>query len=338
MISPGSKLREFDFHSRTNIGLLLCIGGFEDRSVAFVERLRKDFCSVENSLILKYRGQIEENEPNYQLLRRRLKTIIGKRPESASVDAAIPIASLGKLEDKIQHIASRLSSRTVLVDISGMTHLVALGTIHSCISSGLHTSVVYTEAKSYFPQRREQEKLVRAWREKKYDIAVKYLQSAGLKAVHIIPVFAGNFRPGRQTCLMVFVGHEPNRIESLVDDYAPGVLIVFYGRSPHKEFQWRTTLSKQLHDELFSQWYVRETDISTLEVDDILLKLENEFQVVKEKYDVAIAPQCSKMQALASYLFWRRHPEVQLIFTSPVSFNPKRYSRGARRTFLYEIA
>jgi len=332
------RLKQFDFLAETRAGAIVCTGGFEDRSVAFVAKLRKARCSVEKSMLLQYEGQIEENEPNNRFLKRRLKTIIGKEPQLVSINADKPIGSLGRITRKIEDLLSRLSDRTVFVDVSGMTHLLAIGTIHACVSSGLRTFVVYTEAKSYFPQKRDQQKLIRAWKDEKYDIAVQYLQSAGLKAVQIIPAFAGNFRPGRQTCLMVFVGFEPNRIETLVDDYAPGVLIVFYGRSPHKEFRWRTRLSRELHNELFSQWYVRQTEISTLEVEDILRKLEREFQVVKEQFDVAIAPQCSKLQALASYLFWRRHPEVQLIFTSPVSFNPKRYSRGARRTFVYEIS
>jgi len=77
--------------------------------------------------------------------------------------------------------------------------------------------------------------------------------------------------------------------------------------------------------------------VSTLRVTEVLDTLEKEFRTIRDQYDVAIASQCSKMQAVATYLFWRRHPEVQLVFTSPVSFNPKRYSRGVGRTFVYEI-
>jgi hypothetical protein len=230
-----------------------------------------------------------------------------------------------------------MSSRTVLIDISGMTHLWALGAIHACLSCGLSVAVIYTEARSYFPPKQELQKIVRSWEQREYDIVSQYLQSAGLKTVHIVPEFGGNFRPGRKNCLAVFVGYEPNRIRGLVEQYAPGALIVLYGRSPHEKLLWRTQLSKDLHKELFSGWYVREAEISTFLVSEILSKLEDEFQILQEEYDLAIAPQCSKMQAIASYIFWRKHPEVQLLFTSPVRFNPDRYSSGVGGTFIYDI-
>ena len=163
------------------------------------------------------------------------------------------------------------------------------------------------------------------------------MQSTALKAIHILPEFGGNYRPGHKTCLIVFAGHEPNRIEGLVDDYAPARLIVLYGRSPHQEFQWRTRLSKDLHTDLFSKWHLREIEISTLRLDETLATLEAEFQVIREHYDVAITPMGSKMQALAVYIFWRRHPEIQLVFTTPIKFNPHRYSHQSRRTFIYKI-
>jgi len=333
----NNKVREFDFSSHIAVGLFVGAGGFENRAVSFVKRLRKSRLKVEESLLLQYDSQREDNEPNLNRLRLRLMEIVGREPQKVSIHADKPIKSSGEIKRRVEEIAASIIERTAIVDISGMTHLWALSAIHACLSCGFQTSVVCTEAKGYFPPKGDQRKVVRAWRDHQYDIAAKYLQSAGLKAVHILPEFGGNFRPGRPTCLVVFVGYEPNRVEGLVDAYAPGALIVLYGKSPHRHLHWRTKLSKDLHKALFSQWYVRETEISTLEVNEILGELEEEFEVIQEQYDIAIAPQCSKMQALASYLFWRRHPEVQLVFTSPVRFNPDRYSHGAKKTFIYEI-
>jgi len=312
-------------------------GGFEDRAVAFAKRLLPSRTSIGACLLLHYQSQLKENEPNFLYLSRQLRAISGREPVPVSVHADTPVQSYARIRTAIHEIASTAGERTALIDISGMTHLWALGIIDACVCSGFRSTVVYTEARSYFPLKRDRHRLVRAWRNHDFETASKYLQSAALKAVHIPPQFGGNFHPGWPTCLMVFVGYEPNRTQGLVDDYAPGALIVLYGRSPHNSLRWRTQLSKDLHVELFSQWRVRETEISTLEVDDVIRKLEQEFQCIREQYDVAIAPQCSKMQGLASYLFWRKHPEVQLLFTSPVRFNPKCYSKGAGRTFLCEV-
>ena len=82
---------------------------------------------------------------------------------------------------------------------------------------------------------------------------------------------------------------------------------------------------------------MREDVCSTLSPEEALAKLEEISSVVSGKYDIAVAPHCSKMQGVAAYLFWRRHPETQLIFTSPVSFAPRHYSTGERDVYVYRL-
>ncbi len=332
-----STLEEFNYADQTVAGLLVCAGGFEDRSIAFAKKLNRARCEIERALVLQYQSQPEDNEANFGRLMSRLERLVKSQPESIAVDANTPIQSSLRIKARIEQVAQTMEDRGAIIDISGMTNLWAIDSIHACVSCGLQTSVVYTEARWYYPPKWQHQRVVRAWIDKKYEIAAKYLQSSGLGASHILPEFGGNFLPGRQTCLIVFAGYEPNRVEGLVDDYAPGALIVLYGKSPHPELQWRTQLSKDLHRELFSRWRVREGEISTLLVDDIVATLEDEFKIITGQYDVAIVPHCSKMQAVASYIFWRRHPEVQLLFTSPVRFNPDHYSRGSNRTVVYKI-
>lgn len=327
----------FNYGETFRTGLLICAGGFETRSLTFAKRLEKH-CEVEKVLILRYESQREDNEPNFIKLYALIEEKTGKVPEVIPVDANYPILSCVNVKARIESLTAQLTDRRAFIDISGMTHLWALYVIHACLTYGLKSYVIYTEARWYYPPKNEQKKILSTWKNRQYDLAAEYLQSAGLKAIQILPEFGGNFRPGKQACLMIFVGYEPNRIEGLVDSYAPGALVILYGKSPRKELWWRTQFSKELHQELFSKWYIRETEISTLEVATALTKLEDEFKIIKDKYDVAIAPQCSKMQGLASYLFWKRHPEIQLVFTSPVTFNPIRYSRSTGKTFIYKIA
>jgi hypothetical protein len=88
---------------------------------------------------------------------------------------------------------------------------------------------------------------------------------------------------------------------------------------------------------MFAAWPHREALCSTLSPLKALETLEGIFRVVSAEYDVAVAPHCSKMQGIAAYLFWRRHPEVQLLFTSPARFNPKQYSRGERDVYIFNL-
>lgn len=327
------KPKEFDFAKGFSTDLLVCAGGFEDRAQTFVTRLNSEKTSIGDAIILRYESQRSDNEKGYGSLRVRLDELTSGRVVSVPVHADTPVNSLTEVRRKVAVRAEDGGARSITVDISGMTHLWALGTIDAGLMSGLDVQVIYTEAASYFPLKKDRTQLLEAWRGQQFDVAMKLLQSAALKSVHILPEFGGNFRPGRPVCLVLFVGYEPNRIVGLVDEYAPGAVVVVYGESPHSSLAWRTELSRQLHEDVFSSWKVREIETSTFDVERIRRTLESEFENVADQYDVAIAPQCSKMQALASYLFSREHPEVQLVFTSPVRFNPTRYSKGARRTF-----
>lgn len=332
-----SKLRRFTFDEPIFAGLFIAAGGFEDRCLTFSKKIRKPLCFFRNALLMRYSHRTTANLPNTKKLADNLTRIIDRKPTFVTINPDRPILSFMKASKVIEKFALTAENRSVWIDISSMTHFMALSTIDICLNCGLRTNVVYTEANSYFPSKKHAALLAKAWKTRDYELAAKFLQSAGLKGIEIGPKFSGNFRSGAQTCLVIFTGFEPNRVQGLVDLYAPGAIVVYYGESPHAEMAWRTGLSKSLHEDTFSQWRTRCKETSTLEVDEIVRDLEREFAMIRGKFDVAIAPQGSKMQALASYMFWRRHPEVQLIFTSPVRFNPKVYSKGSGNTYVYEI-
>jgi hypothetical protein len=329
----------FSFAQSKDVGLVVAAGGFEKRATAFLARVRRGKVRAEAGILLRYETQRLDNEPNFLLNRDFLQTLMPKGifVQVAQVSADSPIQSCSEIKAKIDQVAAGLKNRCALVDISGMTHLWALSAIHECISAGLRTEVIYTEARSYYPLRPEWRKLRKALASKDDEAVYQSLQSASLKAVHILSEFAGNFRPGRLTCLVIFAGYEPNRVQGLVDDYSPGRLVVLFGRPPRPNLQWRMELSKDLHREFLQTWYKREAEVSTGDVASILDTLEQEYSVIGEHFDLAVAPHCSKMQGVASYLFWRRHPEVQLVFTSPVKFHRDRYSEGQGKTYVLTI-
>lgn len=338
MENRRENVNTFDFRQPTEASVLICCGGFEVRSLAFARRLRKGLCRFQAVVILRYQNQKADNDANYQRLSRRLEYLIGRLPLMIDVDMDKPQETFIAVRNGVRNVLSEYSGK-VIVDISGMTHLLAIGSLDASITSGCETKVVYTEAKTYYPLKGEVPIVLQAWKERNYKEADKYLQSMALKSVDIVPEFQGNLRPGRKICLLIFAGYEPNRLEGLVEDYAPSALIVLYGKSPHtKTLGWRTNFSKRLHADVFQGWPKREVVTDTIRLHKILADLESEFNNVRQAYDVAITPHCSKMQGVATYLFWRKHPEVQIVFTSPVRFNPKRYSSGSGHTFHFNLA
>ena len=330
-------IREYNFEEKVKAGIIIVAGGFEDRALTFANKLKKKNNFVENVIIIQYKSQYGDNKNNFDKLFYRMKYLTDKEPIIAEVSAETPVKSSNNIREIVSNVSSNTQNKIAYIDISGMTHLWSISAMDSCVGKGFITNIIYTEAKWYYPKKRELKQLLTAWNGQDYNKAAEYLQSAALKSIHILPQFGGDIRPSRQNCLIIFAGYEPNRIQGLVDSYAPGAIIVYYGQSPHNELQWRTELSAELHKELFSQFKKREEKITTFKVDKIVKSIEKVYYIINNKYDIAIAPQCSKMQAVGVYEFWRKHPEVQLVFTTPVRFNPNRYSRYSRETFIYKI-
>lgn len=329
------ELKSYNFSADSSAGMLICCGGFENRATTFVRKISRKYFRFQKALLLHYESQRADNQANFSFLSERISELSGHQPDVVKVDSRDPNKSFNSIAQPVMEEARKLKHGKAVIDISGMSQMLAVATIHACYLARLEVTIVYTEARSYFPTKSEGERIARAWEKQDYLTAARYLQSQGLKSISILPEFAGNIRPRKPMCLIIFIGYEPNRIQGLVQYYSPDRVVAIYGRSPHEKFLWRGKFSHRIHRQVFEEYPIREIEASTLKIGDVLESLEREFDVIKEEFDVAIAPQCSKLQAVSSYLFWRQHPEVQLVFTTPVRFNPNHYSRGAGVTLEY---
>lgn len=328
---------EFDFASKVSYGIFIAAGGFEKRILTFIRRVNSSKFSIEQAILLRYVTQQKDNEPNFS----RLVAQVAKftdNIEIIDVDVNLPDKFLKELVEKVHFVSTSLNSHSAVIDISGMAHVLICACLRAVDINQLQTLVVYTEAEDYYPRELEWNIVIDAVKNRNFKIMAKYLQTAGLKDIQIQTDFKGNTRPGCKSCLFVMAGYEPNRVQGLVDDYAPNAIVVFYGKSPYERLYGRQDLSIALHENVFDGWRYRTiSDLSTLEVEEILKTLEKEYETLRQEYDVAIASQCSKMQTVASYLFWKRHPEIQLVFTTAVRIDIKRYSRGEGRTFQFSL-
>jgi hypothetical protein len=332
------NISEFNFTDKAPYGLFLAAGGFEKRALTFVRRVDVRKFKIEKAILLRYITQHEDNEPNFNRLKSRVERFT-ENIEIIDVDIDIPDKFMRNLVEKVRFASASLNNRSVVIDISSMAHVLICFCLRSADISQLQTRIVYTEASDYYPRKSEWDVVIKAVERRNFKVMAKYLQTAGLKDIEIPTEFKGNTRPGFKTCLFVMAGYEPNRVQGLIDDYAPNAIVAFYGKSPHERLHKRQDLSRALHRQVFDGWRYKEIyDLSTLEVEDILNVLETEYKILRAEYDVAIASQCSKMQTLASYLFWKRHPEIQLVFTTAVRIEPKRYSRGEGRTFCLDLS
>ncbi len=349
-----NKIQEFKpgFINRISNPLYICAGGFEDRAVGIIKSLgivREK--SLKYSVIFEYVGASSKvNRKNLQFLQRSLKRLSFNLMDNTMIDVDDMLKTGNNLSNTFKKIPSQ-EIDSIFVDISGMTNFLILLVLHKVYETFYDKEifVLYAEAQDYYPKKDEMDGILGlVKRQEDEDIMElsKKLGTSGARETLIPPDFKGYFKEDYPICLIFFAGYEPSRAIGLIETYRPNLIIACYGVSPHKHFRQRTKFSKALHTEfkVFKQYKHVDMEVSTFNIQEIVSKLEEiyasavkEGEILYEKYNIAISPQCSKLQTIATYLFSLRHPDVQVVFCLPGSYNPQRYSEGIGKMWMYEL-
>jgi len=344
-----SKIQEFtpDVIKQIKNSLYICAGGFEERAVGIVRSLdTAEEKSLKYSLILEYDIASNLNRKNLQFLRHSLKRLSSNLPDNTMINIDDMLKTGNNLSSTLKEIPSE-EIDSIFIDISGMTNFLILLALHGINETfyGKEIFILYAEAQDYYPKKDEMDEILELLDRDIMELSKK-LGTSGARETLIPPDFKGYFKEDYPICLIFFAGYEPSRAIGLIETYRPNLIIACYGISPHEHFRQRTEFSKNLHEEfkVFKQYRHVDTEVSTFNVQEIVSKLEeiyasadSEGKILYEKYNIAISPQCSKLQAVATYLFSLRHPDVQVVFCLPGSYNPKRYSEGIGKMWMYKL-
>lgn len=149
--------------------------------------------------------------------------------------------------------------------------------------------------------------------------------------------FSGHRSKEGVSCLAVFAGYEVHRTAGVIDNINPSMLLLLYGKPGDEKLRWRLDLSRSLHRKFESTRRTAVEEVSTLHLNESIEVLELYYQYLFEDYDFTIAPVCSKMQVVATFLFWERYREVQLVFPLPIGYATELSPKGVGRTFITEL-
>jgi hypothetical protein len=343
------KKIKFQFIKEKRSSFYICAAGFEDRVLAIVENLKdKDQIFFKYSLILEYSVHKADNKFNLKKLQDNLPKISDYLLENAIVDIDKTYHTENNIVKSFKKIPLN-KVETVFIDISGMANFLILLIIHYVkkIFFDREIIILYTEAKTYYPTKEKRDEILKLIKSYDEDDILKLgeeLGASGTREVIIIPNYKGNFDETKPICLIFFVGYEPSRASGLLDTYRPNMIVACYGVSTYDKFKWRTELSKKLHTQILQEFehvdkYISIFNISEIvnDLDKIYKSVDNKERLLYEYYNIAITPQCSKLQTVAIYLFSQRHPDVQIVFCFPGKFNPERYSNGIGETWFYKL-
>jgi hypothetical protein len=312
---------------------LLLSAGFEDRARAaalFFGKGRKLVPSY--AIVLDYED-LETNEPNRSAV---MKTV---RRSFSTVE----VIRLSKIEKAVSLCDERrMKGDVILVDISAMSRTLIFKVLNSLVSSNIPFQVVYTEAEKYYPNQGFYKKLKSVYEKEETKLLTEYQKLEQSEVIYSYDCevdlpheFQGRPEPGRPSVLIAFLTFKRSRLQTILRAFEFSNRILIVGEPVREDLRWRKELLELINYDLIKK---RLTDIKTLFTLDpfsISRKLEEylEDQTLR-KSNIYLAPLGSKMQTVGAFLFWRRHPEISIVFSQPKRYFRDKFSRNSRDTFV----
>jgi hypothetical protein len=223
------------------------------------------------------------------------------------------------------------------IDVSGMPAHVIFALLNLIREAQPYEDQIcfYTAAREYTPTEKEYEELKR-----KQGDDIEYVPKSmalEMSQLLVFEPFSGYRSGDARCCLALFAGYELHRSTGVVDEINPAVTLLMYGKPASEKLAWRLDLSRRLHQKFEKTRRCAVEEVSTRDVGECMAVLEEYYNFTVDDYDLTIAPVCSKMQTIASFLFWEKYPEVQVTFPLPIGYDPDRRPRGVESTYALEL-
>ncbi|MGN7885405.1 hypothetical protein [Dyadobacter sp. 22481] len=313
--------------------VLILAAGFEDRAYHFLETAT--FADDAHCILICFDNDISEN------LEVTKKFIFRANDKFKSENIQKILLSRTSISNFERNIASTLATlprvvSNIFIDVSGMPNycicisLNAIRNYYPYVGQG----VIYSSAKQYFPTYDEYHKKTDIIENSEF---LPVSMATEMSEVLMLEAFSGHRSKEGISCLAIFAGYDAHRSAGVIESINPSMLLLMHGEPGDNSLNWRLDLSRQLHKKFENTRKTASEVVSTLNSFESLSKLEEYYQFLFEDYDFTIAPICSKMQTVATYLFWERYREVQLVFPLPIGYSMDRRPQGVSKTYFTNL-
>lgn len=323
---------------RCDADVFLLGAGFEDRAERFLAKA--SFKPDAHCILVRFDAGIAGNKETYE---RYGATARAKFAANNLHEVDLPAGGFREFEKQLESTLASIprSQRSIWIDVSGLpAHVICTALrLARSIRPLEQQTVIYTAATEYNPTLAEYEELRR--KSESTGGKIEYLpRSMALEmGENYIPdSFSGHRTNDRRTALAVFAGYEVHRSVGVIDNINPSILLLLFGRPGDEDLSWRLDLSQELHSRFPRERKCATEIVSTLRLSESLDVLERYYNYLYDDFDLTIAPVCSKMHTVASYLFWERYKEIQLAFPLPIGYDPKNRPVGAGQTYRLDLS
>lgn len=315
-----------------DVDALILAVGFEERSYHSLAVL--DLSEVKKIIMVYFDSSIKENEVSFLAA----KEIVKNSSFHGKIDyLCLDYHKSKSFEKDLEGSVHKLGiyNEKVYLDVSGFPSYAicqALRVIR-LFSLSVEQTIIYTSAKKYFPLKSKYDKV----KEESINNDLSPVlagMSLEMSDNLFLESFSGYRSNASSSCLAIFCGYELHRSSGVIDNMNPSKLIMIYGKPGDSSMEWRLDLSKEVHNRFETTRNTATEVVSTLNMKESLDVLEEYYDHLFNDHDLSIAPVCSKMQSVASYIFWERYKEIQLVFPIPIGHSVEHRARGVSEMYI----
>lgn len=323
-ILPELTFFEKSTFIKDNSKLLIISEGFEERSLAFANKLQGEKL-FNDAIICKYFPEkLSRDNELFPLV----QNITKNEPQLIEFSRYEPY----KFEEKInEQINCLLLYDEIVIDISVMSKLLICILIYLFKNHTKTIRIIYCEPTEYCPSFDEYNL--------KKDIYGKALDlpSFGVHDVVRTPFLSSIVMQRAPSMLIAFLSFNEQLIRALLSSLNPAHLMLINGVPPH--LKWREKAMQQIHESIINEFHndnilidnLLSRKSSTLYLDqtfEILVSLYNDYCFTNR---IILAPTGSKMQSVACALFKICCPDIHIEYPTPESYFIKGYSSSTIR-------
>ena len=275
----------------------LCSSGYEERTCGGIQNVRSDTKFGRSFMVLL--------EPNDRRLFKNNQINAEKIKKSLEGHSSIPQSvnfkpeQISKFTDFLHEIINEYQS--ILIDVTSFTRSFLYSILDVCVQKHLNTHLIYSEPKKYTQN-----------------------HAQGLEDVIIMPSNPGIPNQSKKILLVLFLGWENIRFESLIERWEPTKVITMIEFADEQRGEWNKETREKCKNMIDSYDCI---EIPALNPRESLARLEGIHSHYSEEYDICLANGGPKVHCFAMSEFASRHPEVQIIYPKPYRWQQESLSK-----------
>jgi len=301
---------------------VVAVAGFEDRARAVFEEFatHRGIDSVQSGAGIHYqpynsRNDVEALEEGFDSLGLSDDSVETLHFNRYDPDSFEPI---------FRDFLNSISQKHILLDISGMSKLLIMITLHILAEKDYSVTIFYAEADQYSPTKEEYIETVQSKEDP--DRTPAFLTS-GIYDIVTSRGLSSALGSGQPMVVVAFPTFNHQELMALASELSPTQLVSIEGIPRLDTDYWRKERIRELNEGVESHIHVDWRETSTFDYENTASLLNDLYEEYTDNYRMVLSPTGSKLQTVGCTLFRRQHQDVQVVYPVTREYS-ETYSKG----------